>query len=498
MVGLPRTTKQPHWDIAEGSPVVKSISGGLFSQVKIRRLRSIEIASVVLPILAGLILALLLLAFGPITLPVFFFLIFVLPWLTRDTFRLFIWLIITWPILTLYLRIPLPAGIPDLTYDRILVLLLVCVIILDSRFSKIKLLKATPLDILIIAYVITQLSTRLTLIWSNGIGILDLNGFLDGIIVPVAMFWMTKNLLVSKAHIKWLLGALVIASLLICLTGLIEQALGERVFKLSAQLGGTEQEYEWVDVQGGRAAGVATNPAIYGAVMGIGILAAFCCLSYVKSRFIKVALVITSGVLLYGVFASYTRSAWVSVLIVLFFAQFFLSGLWKRTLPIFMIVPLLLSLVWSNLSVTSTIMKRVTNEGTVNERISVNKFAWNLFNERPLLGWGSGVLNAFAQRQLGISSHNIYITFLVEGGVILFLSFFAVVGYLLMRAVRVYRMTEKGSLERNVLVAMTGSVLIYLLSGLAVELRFFGYFNALFWICIGVIDGLGVRRIWTD
>lgn len=164
-----------------------------FSQAEIRKLRSIEIASVVLPILAGLILALLLLAFGPITLPIVFFSLFVLPWLTQNIFRPFILLIITWPILTLFLRFPLPAGIPDLTYDRVFVFPLVCVIILESRFSKFKLLKVTPLDILIIIYVIVQLGTRLTMVWSDdGMGNLDLNGFLDGIIVPVAMFWMAK------------------------------------------------------------------------------------------------------------------------------------------------------------------------------------------------------------------------------------------------------------------------------------------------------------------
>jgi O-antigen ligase len=201
----------------------------------------------------------------------------------------------------------------------------------------------------------------------------------------------------------------------------------------------------------------------------------------------------TIGILLYGVFASYTRSAWLSVFAVLFFAQFFVNGLWKRTLPLFMLCLLLVVLMWDKLPDSSAIMSRALNMDNVAQRLYLLRIAWERFLERPFLGWGSGALNTFSLMQAGAISHNIYLSFLVDGGLVLFLSFFAAVGYLLIRAIRVYGMTDKSSLERNVLVAMTGSILIYLLSGLALELRFFGYFNALFWICASVLDSLGTR-----
>ena len=169
-------------------------------------------ASAILPLLAGLILALLILALGPITLPFVFFVLLVLPWLVQDPFRLFIWLIVTWPILTLYVRIPLPAGIPDLSYDRVLVLLLVCVILLEALLSKRRLMKVTPLDILIIGYLVAQLSSRIFVLWFGGMGRPDLNGLLDIILVPLILYWMAKNLLVSRVRLKWFLYALVIAT----------------------------------------------------------------------------------------------------------------------------------------------------------------------------------------------------------------------------------------------------------------------------------------------
>jgi O-antigen ligase len=325
-------------------------------------------------------------------------------------------------------------------------------------------------------------------IWFGGTGKPDLNGLLDIILVPLTMYWMVKNLLVTRLHLKWLLYGLVLACLLICLTGLFEQALGVRVFK-----GSTELQYIWQDVPGGRAAGAMLNPAIYGATLGMGILAGICCLSHVKGKITKIAIVASIGVMLYGVLASYTRSAWLSVSIVLFIAQFFVKGLWKKSLPILLLGFLILVLFWQVLPGISIIVKRAMVTKTVTQRVDLINLGWKLFLEKPFLGWGSGALNDLGTRKAVETSHNIFLTFLVDGGVVLFLAFSLFIGYLLIRAVRVYGMTGKGSLERNALVAMTGSVLIFLLSGLALELRYFGYFNVLFWICAGVIDLLGTR-----
>ena len=468
---------------------MKSTSGVLLPRDEIRRLWSIYAAPVAFSLLISLILGLLILFLGLKALPIAFFLFLVFPWLMQDAFRLFIWLIITWPLLYLFVRVSLPAGMPDLSYDREFVLLLACVILLEAILSKRKLTKVTPLDILALIYVGAQVISRILVVWFGGTGSLDLNGLLDIILIPMVMYWVVKNLLVSSTNLKWFLYGLVIACLFICLTGLFEQFTGMRVFKSSDEL-----RYIWQDVPGGRAAGAMLNPAIYGATLGMGALAGMCCLSQIKGKLTQAALVATIGILLYGVLASFTRSAWVSVFVVLFVAQFFISGLWKRSLPILVIGTLVLLLIWQVIPGISIIVQRALVTKTVTQRVDLLNLGWTLFLQKPFLGWGSGALNDILLRQgEDISSHNIFLTFLVDGGLVLFLAFCAFVGYLLIMAIRVYKLTSKGSLERNVLVAMTGSVLIYLLSGLALELKFFGYFNMLFWISAGVIDLLAIR-----
>lgn len=432
-----------------------------------------------LSLLLGLILALLPVLFGPITLPIVFFVLIVLPWLIQDAFRPFIWLIVIWPLVNRYVSFPLPAGIPDITYARLMTLLIVCIFILEVLTQKRRLKKITVLDILVLIYFMAQLISYIFVIWFEKTGSPDLNSLLNALLIPLLLYWLVKNLLVSRAHLKRLLYTFVIASLLICLTGLYEQAIGVYVFQPGV--------YDKVN----RATGVMINPAIYGSILGVGILAGICLLYQTKRILIRVAIILTIGILLFGVFLSYTRSAWVSVSVVLFAAQFFINDLWKKSLPIFIIGILILVSIWPTLSNSSFVKERASNTETVETRIELLKFGWKLFQEKPIFGWGAGALNTMSQRRGLYSSHNIYLTLLVDGGLTLFLSFLTIVGYLLKKMTDIYGMLKKGSLERDVLVAMIGFVFIFLLSGLAIELRYFGYYNAIFWICVGVFDYLG-------
>ena len=118
-----------------------------------------------LSLLLGSILALLPILFGPITLPIVFFMFLILPWLIQDAFKLFIWMIVTWPLLYVFVQVPLPAGVPDLTYGRAMVLLLVCVVILEVLILKRQLIKLTTLDILALVYVFAQLISHLFVNW---------------------------------------------------------------------------------------------------------------------------------------------------------------------------------------------------------------------------------------------------------------------------------------------------------------------------------------------
>jgi O-antigen ligase len=467
---------------------------GQIGKIHWRGIRDPKFTPVLLIILAGLIQAIAILVLNIKSFPLVFFVLLILPWLIKKPFRLFIWLIITWPILTLFVRIPLPAGIPDFSYDRALILLLICIVIIEALLSKMSLMKITPLDILMIIYVIAQLIDRLYVLWFGGLGDSDLTGFLNVFLIPIALYWTAKNFTTTKRQLKWLLYALVIAALLVCLTGLYEQAIGTRIFKTSLELGGYEVVYQWEDPQGGlRAAGALGNPAIYGAFLGMGSLAGLSLLSLENRKTNRIALIATILLLLYGVLASFTRSAWISVAIVLFVAQFLINDIWKKTLPFITSCGIGLFFIWNFIPSSSKIIQRALNTKTITQRYDLFSIGLQRFVEKPVWGWGSGALNYFDLSIAGEVSHNIYLTLLVDGGLILFISFALLISYLLIRSIKIFQLTLKGSIERNILIVMVGGIIIYLMSGLALELRYFSYFNSLFWIFAGIVDCLGVR-----
>jgi O-antigen ligase len=198
-------------------------------------------------------------------------------------------------------------------------------------------------------------------------------------------------------------------------------------------------------------------------------------------------LVISALILLIGVFASYTRQAWIAVAIALFLAQFFIRDMWKKFLPLFILQLIIIGGILVN---SPLLESRVLSPENVNTRVELSRLAWKLFLEKPIFGWGSEAMNAIGLERLGLSSHNTFLSLLVDGGLFLFSAFLIVLMYLSFRIIQVYRKTERNSLGRSVLIAMGGFILIFVMSGMARELRYFGYFNAMFWICAGVIDHL--------
>lgn len=458
-----------------------------------------DIVSVVLAVSVGLILALLTFKLGYIALPIAAFMFLILPLAMKDPFKIFLGLIVTWPILTLYARFPLPAGIPDITYERIMVLLLVTIVLLQRLLSERKLHGVGLFGILAGIFIIAQIGARAHVLWFGGIGNPDMDGVLRFVLIPIAMYWLTKHLIVSRWHLKWLFYALILASVVICITGLIDLALGveKSLFSAPKALGGTEN-MRFMDVPGGRAAGVMQNPGIYGAVLGMGVLVSLVCLVHSGRRLTKVALALTIVVLLFGIFASYTRAAWISVVVSIFIVQFFIKDLWKKLLPIYLVGILLAILAWGILVDNPLMVKRVLNPENVSVRVELGQFGLQEFSEKPLMGWGFGAFDKLALKRMGFFSHNTYLSLLTDGGIFLFLSFLALPVYLLYVAYRANKNIKNFTLARDVLAAMIGCLLIFLLSGFVRELNHFGYFYTLVMICAAVIENIGAAEVDSD
>lgn len=201
-------------------------------------------------------------------------------------FRIFLGLIITWPVLNLYVQIDLPAGVPDIHYARAGVFgLVLCVIVTAAIAAKYRRSLATTnralkqrrqqfdqrpqsaidpstepqsdavpsqaissaqpmaassqaeqggegyrgnvsgVPLLVTAYVGLVGASFVTGFATGSVGSTAVATFLDSTLIPVAMYLFTRKYVDSPRRLVWLLGAILFSSMVICLTGIYENTM---------------------------------------------------------------------------------------------------------------------------------------------------------------------------------------------------------------------------------------------------------------------------------
>ncbi len=466
-------------------------SGTLSLNADARRAPGIALGSIVLPFFGALVLTGVILWLGPIpAVAVVLFLAVVLPFFVRDLFRPFLFLLVTWPVLTLYVRVP------HMPYERGVALMIMGMLLAAAFVRRLKL---PGIGILAGIYLTVQLALLGSDVLLHRLpdSHMAANLFLDGIALPVLMYWLTKNLITSTWHVKWLLSALIAVSVIVCLSGIYERAVDTKDSPFPVSAHNEAGDTRYLGPPGGRASGVMGNPAIYGAVLGMGALASLAGFAHAQRKPTKAILALTAGLLLYGVFVSFTRSAWLSALVAIFLAQFFIKGLWKKTLPVLAISTFLLIWVWQSLPQNDPVKERLLEQGNVVGRFERTIFALKEFEQKPLFGWGSGTLDVLTAKRYPVegfsTSHNTFVTMLVDDGVVVTLLFVALIIAWFRQGFQVIRRSGRNSFERSAAAVFLGCILIYLISGMALELRYFGYINALLWISAAAIECLRIQ-----
>jgi hypothetical protein len=325
--------------------------------------------------------------------------------------------------------------------------------------------------------------------------------FLDSTLVPLGVYFLAKQYVNSRQRLWWLMAAITASAFIVAFTGIYENTLDLAESPFPIEPINENGDTRWTGVPGGRAAGVLANPAIFGGVVGMGLLSCLALLAHCNARskqflFASVALVLT-----YGVFVCYTRSAWISVAVAILFAQFFLGGLWKITTPLMVSAVVVLGIAWGALAKNEVVQNRVLEKDNVTGRIERIVFSWERFLEQPVLGRGPGSLDQMMQQvyqENFDTSHNTFMTMLVDLGLIRFALFFAVVVRWFTQAARVIRSGLKDQFEGSVAAVMVGFFLIWLLSGMNLELNYFPFFIALFWLAGAVVERLSLHVRATE
>jgi O-antigen ligase len=247
----------------------------------------------------------------------------------------------------------------------------------------------------------------------------------------------------------------------------------------------------------GEARSVATlnNPAVLGAFLGMGIMLAVAVLVWQGPPRLRTAAVAAIALGLPGVYFTLTRAPIIATIVGILLILASRPSTRVLAAACCIVAVVLLSLSWGNITSSTVYRNRVTNSGNVEVRFALERWSWKLIKQKPVFGWG---YNSFdkAKAQAGLTaedratfgtastSHNSYLTVLVEYGVLGFL-LLAIpwIGILWRGLIDALRDRE----ARWLTVGSIGAIFVFVFANNAGDFRYFSFVPAVAWALLGLL-----------
>jgi hypothetical protein len=342
----------------------------------------------------------------------------------------------------LYLRLELGRGIPNLDVTRLTAMLLLVQIVGGvigrPRRDPIRL---TWVEAMMAAYALAMVLSLANspIGWVGGV-----QTIFDFIVAPFLMYYFARNWLRDPRWIGPAVGAVALVSALLAAIAVREQLTGLAVFS----------PFSYSLVYEGR---IRKVMSVFGspAAMGMGLAVAVPFLLYGVRRasnwFGRGALGLALVTVLAGVFLTYVRAGWLGAVLGIILVLIASPSMRRAILPLapFIAAAALVFLTLAAIN-PQTVQGRLTSEEPLTYRFDAWRLALQIFRTSPLLGVGYGNYGLVAVRQFGWnpyssdalvypSPHNSYLDVLTQGGLLAFLPFVAVFGFLLLRSFSLWR-----------------------------------------------------------
>ena len=423
--------------------------------------------------------------------------------LISEPFRaLIMWLLLS-PALGSYIKLSLPVGIPDITFDRLVVGCIVLALALQVMFRGGRLLPVGQTEKAMLLFIIIGLLSLFFRSQRRGSEFLI---FLDEYGVPFLLFVAAKNLFQSHEQIRQLVRVLFLVGVYLGVYGIYQfLAHGDIVMAHGDDLKALGHLLE------GRAVGPFLNGAVYGTVL----IFAFVWTLYLipLERWGRAQFFIGIGLALIGLgmFLSLTRAVWIGFLVALFVVQL-LDRKWRKPFALCLVGLILLSSVaWFIRPDASLVQSRLVAEDSVQQRLVSYKLALLMILAKPVLGYGSGdepfiigrtkflarIESNWLELGAGIGPpHNQYLYTLVQYGLIGFIAFGAIFLAIVRSGITLMRMVpDHDSAQRQFVVLFWGMLAAYLVQALFADVVAFPFLSCLLFLFAGVLESLRLRAL---
>lgn len=398
----------------------QKLTGSRYPQI-FRSLRQIHIPPWLATLLVGIITVLIGLGLGLLMLSsagaifassvaIIFYLLIVA---ANPILGMAMWLVL-YPFTETVVNISLGEGIPDLSPTRFVIAFLIAILLGQAATGKRRFPQLTTLDIACLLFVIGIGASAV----SSFDTISAFQSLVDSFMVPILIYYVAKNFVQSQKELDILFHALLII------------ALYSAFFVFNEWITGTTLLYD------GDAATIYADsgiriirslwggPHVFGTIFGFAIPLAFYYLARTNRLSLKILYALLLLTFIAALILTFKRGAWIStivsfIIIYPFFPAFrkiFTIGLIMFAIPTV--------LFWSQLSSVDGVEERVTDKvDTLNGRTYRWEVAVDLWQEKPLFGWGFKNFDRIS----GIEAvENYYLHLLVSGGLAAFLPFLAI------------------------------------------------------------------------
>ena len=401
----------------------------------------------------------------------------------------------------------LGRAIPNLTADRVALTVILGSIILRKIFARKtvgKVGKVDIVDVAIGAFVIicsvNLLLTRITMgniaQFTQGVKtqetVQTIRVYTDHYVYAFATFYIVRNLVDDTRKIRLVLVAMAIIAVYLVPIGVFEHFTGKSWFTETQQVG-------WQQEGINRAQGPLKNPAVYGATLGV-CLVIFVYLFF-QSRDPAKRLLYLLGIIGCGVgeVMTFTRSAWLSPALALLVLAAVYEGKRKVLFAWITAGVVVLALLFPIMQGSRIFQKRLMDKKPIESRVLVTHNAMAMIKDKPVFGFGINNFDFYKwnypvsvpgiKGYIGPTSHNTFLTILVEVGLLGVIPYLLIFAILLRYWVATYARASGNQLVggRELVGTIGAATVCYLATAMVIDMRFFGYTEYLFWGLLALI-----------
>jgi O-antigen ligase len=252
----------------------------------------------------------------------------------------------------------------------------------------------------------------------------------------------------------------------------------------------------WQRAGGDRSIATLANPAITGTFIGMGVVIALALLCWggpVELRRLAIIMLVVGGPALY---ATKTRGPILGTVVAALLVVLPSSRSRVSALGAIALAALTLVVAWPHVRSSSLYQQRIAQSQNVQERLLLQNISFKLIERKPLLGWGYDSFDrvkynvpvstgaqpyALALQQ---TSHNTFLTIIVEYGAVGFLLFLLPWIPIVADGVRRVRTPSP---DRWLPVAMLASIALLAINAATLDYRFFSFVPGLAWLALALL-----------